>query len=165
MTPELAIRCATVEDMPEIMPMAVAAAKETAAFDASTECLIQMVWRALTLQKGLAGVIGPPQGKIEGMVVLHIDPFEYTHELCLIEKVIWVDPAYRSAKGGRATKLLQFAMQSADALGLKMCIGILSTSRTEAKVKLYRRVLGPESGAYWIYGGDGKGTQGHEVLA
>jgi hypothetical protein len=70
----------------------------------------------------------------------------------LEERIVFVKKEFRAAKGGRARKLCEFAKQSAERLGLPLMIGILSTERTEGKVRLYRRVFGEPSGAFWLIG-------------
>lgn len=149
---DLHIRLGTTTDMDEIMQLATSAAKENGLLEASPELLVRTIWPKLNLQTGLIGCIGPPGGKIEGMVVLQIGKLFYSDETCLEELVLWVHPDHRSARGGRAHKLIEFSKSSAEKLGLPLLIGVLSSIKTEAKCRLYERVLGPASGKYWIYG-------------
>jgi hypothetical protein len=72
----------------------------------------------------------------------------------LNEKAIFVHPDFRAAKCGRAAKLCDFAKQARAQLSLPLFIGILSTDKTEAKVRLYQRKFGAPSGAYWIIGAE-----------
>jgi hypothetical protein len=75
----------------------------------------------------------------------------YSDADVLEEKAIFVDPEYRSAKGGRARRLCEFSKQVSDKLGIPLIIGVLSNHRTEAKVKLYERQFGKPSGAFFLY--------------
>ena len=112
------------------------------------------------MQKALCGVIGAPKGLIEGMVVLTIGNLYYSPQPCVEEKVIFIHPEYRSAKGGRARKLCEFSKQVADTLDLPLMIGVCSSHRTQGKVKMYERIFGPPAGAYWLYR---TATGGHKV--
>jgi len=60
-------------------------------------------------------------------------------------------PEFRTAKGGRAARLLEFAMKASETLQLPLTIGVLADERAAAKVRLYTRKLGPPNGAYWVY--------------
>jgi hypothetical protein len=111
------------------------------------------------MNRGLCGVIGEP-GKLEAFVVLRIGTMYYSPQLCVEEKVVYVHPDFRAAKGGRARKLCEFSKHVADTLNLPLLIGICSSSRTQAKVKLYERIFGPPAGAYWLYRTQ---TGGHTV--
>jgi hypothetical protein len=154
------VRVATPSDMPQIMDLSVLAAKENGFLDASAALLAKAVWGPLNQDHGIIGCIGEPGAVIEGMVVLSIGKIFYSDTDCLEEKTLYLRPEHRSAKGGRANKLLEFSMAAADSLGLPLLIGVLSNQRTEAKCRLYQRKLGPAAGAYWIYK---TSTGGHEV--
>jgi len=145
------VRIATMSDMDEIMSLAVEAAKENGFLDASTTLLAKAVWGPINQDHGIIGCIGEPGALLEGMVVLSIGKIFYSDTDCLEERTLYLRPEFRSAKGGRANKLLEFSMSAADSLGLPLLIGVLSNERTEAKCRLYQRKLGPAAGAYWIY--------------
>jgi N-acetylglutamate synthase-like GNAT family acetyltransferase len=156
------VRVADASDMEEIMKLAVEASKENGFLEASVNLLVKAAWGPINQDHGIIGCIGELGNTIEGMVVLNIGKIFYSDEDCLEERTLYVRPAYRSAQGGRATKLVAFSKFAADALGLPLLIGVLSNERTEAKCRLYSRMLGPPSGAYWIYR---TRTGGHEVVA
>lgn len=157
---ELRVRIATVADMPEIMELAIAAAKENSLFDCTPAHLLQTVWPALHQDKGIVGAVGKQNGPIEGMVVLVVGTLHYSDSLCAEERVLYVRPEYRNAKGGRANKLIQFSKGVAQSLSLPLLIGVLSNSMTHAKCELYRRTLGEPAGQFWVWGAK---TGGHEV--
>lgn len=146
------IRLATTDDMDEVMKLAIMAAKENGLLKFEPELLVRTIWPKLNLQSGLIGCIGPVGGKIEGMVVLQIGKLFYSDEQALEELVLYVHPDHRGARGSRAHKLIEFSVKSAEKLGLPLLIGVLSSVQTEAKRKLYERVLGKPSGNYWIVG-------------
>ena len=150
----LQIRLATTDDMTEVMRLAVMACQDNGFLDFNQALLAQEIWPALNQDHGLFPVIGPPGGAIEGFVLLRIGRMFYSERDCLEEKCLWVHPEYRSAKGGRARKLLEFTKKTADSLHLPLIIGIMSTKRAEGKVALYRRLFGEPTGAFFLYGAE-----------
>lgn len=150
----LTIRLATTDDMTEVMKLAVMAAQDNGFLDFSQELLAREIWPALCGDHGLFPVIGPRGGAIEGFVLLRIGTMFYSSRQCLEEKCLWVHPDHRAAKGGRARKLLEFTKKTADALGIPLIIGIMSTQRAAGKVKLYERMFGQPTGAFFLYGAE-----------
>ena len=63
---------------------------------------------SLLKQGGIVGVIGK-RGKLEAGLVLRVSSFWYAPGPFLEEMGLFVHPDYRSAKGGRASKLIDFA--------------------------------------------------------
>ena len=149
---DVEVRTGVEEDFNGMMALALAATQENAVVPPDVEKLALVVWGALTRQTGICGVLGPVGGKLEGAVLLSMGEMWYSKELILEEKAIYVDPEYRSAKGGRARKLAEFAKMTADRLNIPLAIGVLSSSRTEAKIRLYERVFGSSAGVYFLYG-------------
>jgi hypothetical protein len=154
------IRIATPADMDGVMQLAVAGAEENSFLNASMELIAQTVWPTLNQDRGLCGVIGAPHAPLEAFVLLQIGNLYYSTQPCVEEKILFVHKDYRSAKGGRATKLCEFSKQVADALELPLLIGVCSSHRTAGKVKMYERIFGPPSGAYFLYR---TATGGHVV--
>lgn len=160
--PELAIRLATPDDMPEVMKLAVSASKENGFLDASAELLAKEIWPALHHDHGLCAVIGPSgTEKIEGLVLLRIGAMWYSHQIVVEEKAIFIYPEYRSAKGGRARKLCEFSKKVADDLNIPLLIGVLSNTRTAGKIRMYERIFGPQAGAFFLHNAQ---TTGHQVV-
>jgi hypothetical protein len=151
MSTELQIRLATPEDMPEVMRLAVMACEENGFLDASTELLAATVWPAVNQDRALCGVIGDPGKPLEAFVVLNIGNMYYSFQKCVEEKVVFCHPDFRNAAGGRARMLCEFSKRVADELDLPLLIGICSSERTKAKVKMYERIFGEPAGAYWLY--------------
>lgn len=149
---ELVIRTATTEDMDEIMKLALSACEENGFLNPNPAKLAAEIWPALTLDHGVCFVIGKPGGAIEGLVLLRIGRMWYSDAEVVEEKAIFIYPEFRSAKGGRAKRLAEQSKRVADELGIPLIIGVLSNSRTEAKVRMYERIFGPPSGAFFLYG-------------
>lgn len=151
-TDQITVRQGNVADLDEMMRLAIAATEENAFVRPSRSMLLEHIYAALTLQMGICGVIGgDPGGKLEAAILLRIGPVWYSDEPVLEEKAIFVDHEFRSAKGGRARKLADWAKGASTRLSMPLAIGVLSNSRTEAKCRLYERVFGPPAGVYFLY--------------
>lgn len=151
MSEELMIRVGGPDDVHDIMDLALSACEENGFVEPSPEKLLQDIWPALNHDRGLVGIIGEKGKKPEGAVLLRIGPLWYSDRDVIEEKAIFINPEYRSAKGGRARRLVEFSKQVSDELELPLVIGVLSNHRTEAKVRLYERQFGKPSGAFWLY--------------
>lgn len=97
--------------------------------------------------RGFIGVIGEV-GRLEGCIMLTIGSHWYSEEWTLDEHLNFVDPAHRASS--HAKTLIDYAKSCADKIGVRLVIGVLSTKRTAAKVRLYERRLTP-AGAFFIY--------------
>jgi hypothetical protein len=93
------------------------------------------------------GVIGPP-GRLEAVVFILISSFWYSDELHLEELLLYVDPECRASR--HANALLEWMKGLADSLKIPLLTGIISTTRTEHKIRLYDRKL-PRVGAFFFY--------------
>jgi GNAT superfamily N-acetyltransferase len=149
---DLTVRIGTPKDVDDIMQLALSACDENGFVDPNPMKLLQEIWPALHLDRGVVGIIGQEGAQVEGAILLRIGTMWYSDLEVLDEKAIFIHPEYRSAKGGRARKLCEFAKQVADSLGIPLVIGVLSNHRTEAKVRLYERQFGKSCGAFWLYG-------------
>jgi hypothetical protein len=158
----LEIRLATTADMAEVMKLAIAACEENSFIGASAEMLAREIWPALNQDHGLCPVIGKPGGEIEGLALLRIGAMWYSPQTVLEERAIFLYPQYRSAKGGRARRLCEYSKHVADTLKIPLLIGILSNTRTEGKVRMYKRIFGEPAGAFFLYGA--KAEPGHGVI-
>ena len=147
------VRTGTPDDLHPLMELFLSAGRENGLTGANPLKLLNDLWAALNRNHGIVGVIGEPGGRPEAAILLRVESMWYSDEHVLMERVIFVDPEFRSAKGGRARLLCEFAKKASDTLEMPLIIGILSSQRTEGKVRLYERQFGPSSGAYWIYGG------------
>ena len=159
---DLMIRLASPQDLDEIMSIAMMACDENGFLTPNPAKLAAEIWPALHQDHGLCAVIGKPNGMIEGLVLLRIGNMWYSDSRVVEEKAIFIHPDFRSAKGGRASKLCEFSKKVADSLGIPLIIGVLSNHRTSAKVRMYERQFGPPSGAFFLYGAQTGKWQGTE---
>lgn len=148
----LKIRIGVPSDMHDCMALALTACDENGFLNPDPAKLAREMWSALSLDNGIVGLIGQPGGKAEGIVLLRIGAMWYSSAVVVEEKAIFIHPDFRSAKGGRGRKLCEFSKQVADKLGIPLIIGVLSNERTEAKVRMYQRILGKPAGAFFLYG-------------
>lgn len=151
MSDELSVRVGTPADVDDIMSLALSACDENGFVEPDPVRLLTEIWPALNLDDGVIGIIGKNGQKPEGAILLRVVTMWYSNHQILEEKAVFIDPQYRSAKGGRARYLCEFAKKVADSLGLPLLIGVLSNQRTEGKVRLYERQFGPPSGAFFLY--------------
>jgi len=152
------IRLGTPADEAAILDLSLKAWKENGINDVEPEKMLGMIRPALYLWQGLVGIIGEPNKKIEGAVLLRTSQMWYNSSWILEEKAIFVDPEFRSKKGVRSTQtvgharaLCEFSKRVANELNLPLIIGVLSNQRTQAKVKFYERSFGAPSGAFFLY--------------
>lgn len=97
--------------------------------------------------RGFIGVIGPLNA-IEACIMLTVGSVWYSEEITLDEHFNFVDPGHRQSSHAKA--LISFAKHCADKIGIRLVIGVLSTKRTAAKVRLYERQLTP-AGAFFVH--------------
>jgi hypothetical protein len=151
MTEELSVRVGDPTDVDNMMELALQACDENGFVNPNPVKLLEQIYPALMQDHGLVGIIGRPNEKIEGAVLLRISKMWYSDQDVLEEKAIFIHPEYRSAKGGRARRLVEFSKEVSDYLKIPLIIGVLSNHRTEAKVRLYERQFGKASGAFFLY--------------
>jgi hypothetical protein len=148
---ELPVRVGTPEDLDEIMNLSSLAWEEMGFVEPSAERFLSELWPALNMEKGMVGIIGSVGKPIEGAVLLRVGSMWYSDKPVLEEKAVFIHPDFRSIKGGRASRLCEFSKKAAEELGMPLVIGIISNSRTEAKVRMYRRKFGEPFGAFFLY--------------
>lgn len=149
---EIKVRVGTPDDLHGCMDLFVQANEENGIDEMDTQKLLNIVWPSLHQEGGLVGVIGAPGAPPEGVVLLRIEQLWYSSAPVIAEKLVFVHPAFRSAKGGRAKKLCEFSKRVSDEMGIPLIIGVVSTDRTKGKVRLYERVFGEPAGAFFLYG-------------
>ena len=111
-------------------------------------------------QRGYMGVIGQEGGHLEGLLLLTIGCPWYSEDIYFEELANFVHPDHR--KSDHAKTLIAYSKYIADKVGLSLVIGVLSNTRTAAKVRLYRRQL-PEAGAFFVYGSPHFASQGGKI--
>lgn len=97
--------------------------------------------------RGFIGVIGET-GSLEGCIMLTVGSLWYSSDWTLDEHLNFVDPDHRASNHAKA--LISYAKHCADQIGIRLVIGVLSTKRTAAKVRLYERQLTP-AGSFFIH--------------
>jgi hypothetical protein len=151
MTQPSNVRIATPEDEPEILRMVVMMLEENglapSLSEVDEETVLKQIRKALNRDLAVMGVIGEP-GNLEAMIYLDVNSFWYSRKPHLMELFNFVDPEHR--KSTHAKALIGFAKQCVTD-GIKLVIGVVSNSRTEAKVRLYERQLGKPAGAFFVY--------------
>lgn len=152
MKEDVVVRIGTPEDVYGIMDLGLMACSENGVSAPNPEKILADLWPSLHRDGGIVGVIGEPGSQLEGFVLLRTGTLWYSDAPILEEKIVFVHPEYRSAKGGRARKFCEFSKKAADELGLPLVIGIVSNSRTKSKVRLYERLFGEPAGAFFLYG-------------
>lgn len=152
MTDDIVVRIGTPDDVHDIMELGMMACVENGVHAPNPERILGDLWPSLHCESGIVGVIGAPGEQIEGFVLLRTGTLWYSDAPIVEERIVFVHPKYRSAKGGRARKLCEFSKKAADELELPLVIGIVSNSRTKSKVRLYERVFGEPAGAFFLYG-------------
>lgn len=150
---EAPIRVGTPDDVYGVMDLALMACEENGLINPDPSRLLEHIWSALNKDRGLMGIIGYPDQPPEAAILLRISNLWYGNEDLLEERALFVRPEFRSAKGGRARRLADFAKQAADELGIPLLIGVLSNHRTEGKIRMYRRIFGEPAGAFFLYNG------------
>lgn len=111
--------------------------------------MVQNLDRGLARQHALIGVI-KCEGKIAASVGLFLAQFWYSTVYHAEDFWNFVLEDYR--KTAYAKELLTFAKYAADALEMNLLMGVLSTKRTEAKIRLYEKQLPFAGAAFWYKG-------------
>lgn len=159
-TPPL-VRTAGPADATECYRLLLLAHAENAIFPANNQKVAWWIQQFLHAHKmppgwngprGVVGVIGEVGGALEAICVIRISEMWYTDARYLEEFLVFIDPAFR--RTGHARAVIDWMKGQADKTGLPLMTGVLSNQRTEAKVRLYERVL-PKVGAFFLYKPDG----------
>lgn len=151
MADNIVVRVGEPEDLDQVMELALMMHQEIGLVNINQHRVLEEVYASLHMDGGIMGIIGTP-GKIEGGILLRIGKLFYSDDPVLEEKGVFIHPDYRSAKGGRARKLCEFAKKSSDSLGMPLLIGIQNDVRTKGKLRLYERQFGEPIGAFFYYG-------------
>lgn len=146
------VRIANIHDLDKVMELCLAAVEDNGFLEATPQKLLQSIYPALTQEGGIIGVIEEPDGVLSGGILLTVGSHWYSDATFLEEKSVFISKDFRAAKGGRAARLVEFAKKAADTLALPLLIGVLSSTRTEGKIRMYRRIFGEPQGAFFLYG-------------
>ena len=159
------VRIAKPDDHREIWRLFLQGHRENGMFALAPEKVQWFMTRALaphtipngdTGPRGVIGVIGS-DGDLEALAFVLISEFWYSTDKHIEELLVYVDPECR--KSGHARALVNWMKEQSDYTGLKLVTGIISNERTEAKCRLYQRLL-PKAGEFFVYmGTKGAGAQ------
>lgn len=103
--------------------------------------------------RGIVGVIGNI-GALQGAIMLVLGSPWYSDQITMDDCMSFVDPRYRKTNHSKA--LISYAKHMVDQIresghpDFKMVVGIVSTDRTAAKIRLYARQMEPV-GAFFLY--------------
>ena len=170
MTSPSVVRLAIPEDSQEVWRLFLQGHNENGLFTLAPEKVQWFLTRVLmpeliaqgdTGPRGVIGVIGPV-GKLEALVFLMLGSYWYTNDMHLEEYLIYTDPEHR--KSHHVQALVQWMKDQVTTTGLPLLTGIISNVRTEAKCRLYRRML-PKVGEFFFVGPKGSAASPALVAA
>lgn len=144
------VRLAVEDDIPALLNIGREMHAENGIMPLSERMANGMILNAIRKHGAIGGVIGPV-GTVEAAILLRISQMWYSEDFHLEDYLCYVRPQYR--RSTRAKALIEFAKKAAVDLKVPLLIGIASNDRTEAKIRLYRRQLGPQAGALFLYNG------------
>lgn len=154
------VRVAGAKDYDEVWRLLMESHGENALFPLAEDKVRWFVMRVIFPERitpddagvrGVIGVIGPI-GALEGLVFLTIGTYWYSHAKHIEEFMVYVDSRHRRSEHAKA--LVGWMKSQVELTGLPLVTGIMSTTRTEAKVRLYERML-PKIGAFFYLGPKG----------
>jgi len=142
------IRAAQVEDMDQLMNMCREMHSENGVFTMNEVKVHDTLQRALNRRGAIVGVIDNDK-ELEASIYLMVATHWYSDQMHLNELWNYVRPTYR--RTDNAKKLISFAKRCSNESGLPLVIGVVSNTRTEAKVRLYERQLSKPAGAWFFH--------------
>lgn len=95
----------------------------------------------------IVGAIEGPE-TLEGSICMVLTDNYYSDDTHLDELWNFVDRPYRQSRN--AESLLRFGEEVAKKLGVPFITGIVTNKSMVGKVRLYRRILGPPAGAFFV---------------
>lgn len=140
------VTLATPEDEEDIFDFLMELHAENALFPVSPDKVRQAIRHATDRKGGIIALIRGDDGRIEASLGAVIDPWWYTIAPSLNEVWNYVRPDCRRTT--HAKRMIEFAKELGVKLGIPLFLGIISTERTEAKMRLYRRQLEPIGGIF-----------------
>jgi len=146
------VRAAAPEDFPQIMELCRQLYAENGARNVKWGNVERVIINGINGRDGIIGVIGDVGKELGGMIYLKFSSMWYSEEEILEELFCFVPDRPDLRRGKNCRVLIQFAMLCSSRLKIPLLIGIISNTRTQAKIRLYRRLLGEPAGAFFLYG-------------
>lgn len=137
----------TVEDEDAVFAMLLGLHEENGIFRVDEEKVRAVIQQATTQQGGIIGVIRGEDG-LEASIGLAVEQWWYTLDWCVSERWMYVVPAAR--RKNHAKRLIDYAKWCSQQLGVPFENGIMSTTRTAAKERLYSRQM-TRIGSYYMW--------------
>lgn len=98
------------------------------------------------------GVIEGEEGEIAGSIGMGLAQWWYSEDWHVEEMWNYVACDYRRVPGpSNAQTLIQFGKWFAEQMSIPFLIGVVSTLRTDAKIRFYERQKLPKVGAFFLY--------------
>jgi GNAT superfamily N-acetyltransferase len=141
------VRIASPEDEAEIWGLMQEAYKEQPIMPLVKERVMEKVMMGTRRKGGVIGVIDGKDG-LEGYLIAVLSRWWYTDEWHVEELSNFVHPDHR--KSQHAKNLIEFAKWFAEQMNLPLIMGIMSTKRLDAKVRLYKRQV-TQCGAVFLH--------------
>lgn len=145
------IRIVTHDDEKKLYDFIAAGHNESALYPMSCYKVNQLIDAAIARTHPIViGVIdSPTKDEFAASICIVYEQLWYTDEWHLSELWSNVRPDYR--RSNYAKDLIQFGKWVADTAEKALNIGIVTTDRMDAKIRLYRRQQLQQTGAYFIY--------------
>ncbi len=148
MTDKKEVRIATRADEAQLMDLCRALHKENGLFELDEDMVRTMLYRAFNREGGIIGVIDG-DNEIAACIFALLSNFWYSKDSHIEELFSYVRPNFR--RSNYADLLIEFMKRCATEIGIPLVIGVITSDRAEAKVRLYRRKLGVPAGAFFVY--------------
>jgi hypothetical protein len=157
------VRIATPEDEEDVVAMVRRLHAESALFGLNEAKIRAHLHRCYNKDGTIVGVIGAP-GRIEASTCMCISSYHYTDDWHLEEFWNFVDEPFRKTKNAEA--LIEFSKECAVKIGIPLVIGVLANKQMAGKVRLYRRLLGYPTGAFFCFNSkwNSEPIQDHSLL-
>jgi hypothetical protein len=143
----LGVRIATESDEPAIYNLLMLMHREAGTFSFSDRKVRAHMAQGTRHEGGIVGVVDGMNG-VEATVGLAITQAWYSEDWHLNELWNFVHPAYR--KNGHAAKMVEFSKWCSDNMTIPLVIGAVMNKRTEAKIRLLKRLV-PVMGGLFLY--------------
>jgi hypothetical protein len=132
------IRLAGPQDEDKIMELMRAAFVEQPIFPLDEAKMREMIRGCSTRKGGFIALAENSEGKIEGYLIAVLSQYWYSSQWHMEELSNFVHPDARKGTH-HARDLIEFAKWFAETMKVPLLMGIFSTQRLEAKIRLYQR--------------------------